>query len=108
MPHRHPRRPRRLAGQADPAVRPRPRGRRHRRDPRRGRHAPVVGDRVAIPWLGHACGHCGYCINGRETLCESQQNTGYSIDGGFAEYAVADADYVVPVPDGVSPVTPHL
>ena len=63
----------------------------------------VVGERVALPWLGHACGHCTYCISGWETLCESQQNTGYSIDGSFAEYAVADADYVVTVPDGVEP-----
>ena len=62
-----------------------------------------VGERVAMPWLGHACGHCDYCISGWETLCESQQNTGYSIDGGLAEFAVADADYVVPVPAGVSP-----
>ena len=62
-----------------------------------------VGERVALPWLGHACGHCDYCISGWETLCESQQNTGYSIDGGLAEFAVADADYVVPVPAGVSP-----
>jgi propanol-preferring alcohol dehydrogenase len=65
--------------------------------------ARSIGDRVALPWLGHACGHCDYCINGWETLCESQQNTGYSIDGGLAEFAVADADYVVPVPAGVSP-----
>src|SRR4029079_8440340 len=63
----------------------------------------VVGERVALPWLGHACGHCDYCIKGWETLCESQQNTGYSRDGGFAEFAVADATYVVPVPDGVDP-----
>jgi len=63
----------------------------------------VVGERVALPWLGHACGHCDYCVKGWETLCESQQNTGYSRDGGFAEYAVADATYVVPVPDGVDP-----
>ncbi|TIC82750.1 alcohol dehydrogenase AdhP [Nocardioides sp. GY 10127] len=62
-----------------------------------------VGDRVALPWLGHACGRCDYCVKGWETLCESQQNTGYSIDGGFAELAVADADYVVPVPEGVTP-----
>jgi propanol-preferring alcohol dehydrogenase len=62
-----------------------------------------VGERVALPWLGHACGHCDYCVSGWETLCESQQNTGYSIDGGLAEFAVADADYVVPVPAGVSP-----
>jgi len=63
----------------------------------------AIGDRVALPWLGHACGHCDHCVSGWETLCEEQQNTGYSIDGGFAEYAVADADYVVPVPDGVAP-----
>lgn len=62
-----------------------------------------VGSRVAIPWLGHACGHCDHCVRGWETLCEQQQNTGYSIDGSFAEYAVADADYVVDVPEGVSP-----
>jgi propanol-preferring alcohol dehydrogenase len=62
----------------------------------------ALGDRVALPWLGHACGHCDHCVDGWETLCEEQQNTGYSIDGGFAEYAVADARYVVPVPEGVS------
>jgi propanol-preferring alcohol dehydrogenase len=61
-----------------------------------------IGDRVAIAWLGHACGSCRYCVRGWETLCESQQNSGYSIDGAFAEYAVADADYVVAVPEGVS------
>ncbi|PRY32374.1 alcohol dehydrogenase AdhP [Pseudosporangium ferrugineum] len=64
-------------------------------------HAP--GDRVAIPWLGHACGTCEYCVSGWETLCEAQQNTGYSIDGGHAEFAVADAQYVVRVPDGIDP-----
>ncbi len=62
----------------------------------------AVGDRVALPWLGHACGHCDHCVAGWETLCEEQRNTGYSIDGSFAEYAVADATYVVPVPDAVS------
>ena len=62
----------------------------------------ALGDRVALPWLGHACGHCDHCVDGWETLCEEQQNTGYSIDGGFAEYAVADARYVVPVPAGVT------
>lgn len=61
-----------------------------------------VGDRVAIPWLGYACGECRYCIDGRETLCEKQHNSGYSVDGGFAEYLVASARFVVPVPDGVS------
>ena len=69
---------------------------------RRRRHRTRVGDRVAIPWLGHACGRCDYCVSGWETLCEQQQNTGYSVDGAFAEYAVADADFVVAVPTGVS------
>jgi propanol-preferring alcohol dehydrogenase len=62
----------------------------------------LIGDRVALPWFGFGCGHCGYCIDGRETLCESQRNTGYSINGALAEYAVADARYVVSVPNGVS------
>jgi len=62
----------------------------------------AVGDRVAIAWLGSACGHCDHCVSGWETLCEKQQNSGYSIDGAFAEYAVADADYVVEVPEAVS------
>ena len=62
----------------------------------------LPGDRVAIAWLGHACGHCDYCISGWETLCESQQNSGYSVDGAWAEYAVADANYVVQVPTEVS------
>jgi propanol-preferring alcohol dehydrogenase len=65
--------------------------------------SPAVGDRVAIPWLGSACGTCQYCVSGWETLCEAQRNTGYSIDGAHAEYAVASAGYVVPVPDGVDP-----
>jgi len=60
------------------------------------------GDRVAIPWLATACGHCRYCVDGWETLCEAQQNSGYSVDGSYAEYAVADDEYVVKVPDEVS------
>jgi propanol-preferring alcohol dehydrogenase len=63
-----------------------------------------IGDRVAIPWLGYACGSCEYCVTGRETLCESQRNTGYSVNGADAEYAVASADHVVKVPDGISPL----
>jgi propanol-preferring alcohol dehydrogenase len=63
----------------------------------------VVGDRVAIPWLGYACGTCEYCVTGWETLCEAQLNTGYAIDGGHAEFAVADARYVVRVPEGLDP-----
>ena len=63
-------------------------------------HKP--GDRVAIPWLGSACGHCKYCVAGWETLCEAQVNSGYAVDGSYAEYAVADDRYVVNVPDAVS------
>ncbi len=64
-----------------------------------GRH---IGERVAIAWLASACGSCRYCVDGRETLCEQQHNSGYSVDGAFAEYAVARASHVVPVPDGIS------
>ena len=63
----------------------------------------AAGDRVAIPWLGYSCGTCDYCVSGWETLCESQQNTGYSVDGGFAEYAKAHGGHVVKVPEGVDP-----
>ena len=59
------------------------------------------GDRVGIPWLHTACGHCEHCLAGWETLCEQQQNTGYSVNGGFAEYALADADYVGHLPSSV-------
>jgi propanol-preferring alcohol dehydrogenase len=61
------------------------------------------GDRVSIPWLGWACGVCEYCASGRETLCERQQNTGYSVDGSYAEYARGSALYVCKIPDGVDP-----
>lgn len=61
------------------------------------------GDRVAIPWLGYACGECEYCTSGWETLCKSQLNTGYSTDGGHAEYAKAHASYVGMVPPGLDP-----
>jgi propanol-preferring alcohol dehydrogenase len=67
-------------------------------------HGIVEGMRVALPWLGYACGDCAYCNTGWETLCESQQNTGYSINGGFAEYAVGNARHVVVVPDGIDPL----
>jgi propanol-preferring alcohol dehydrogenase len=63
----------------------------------------TLGDRVAMPWLGYACGTCDYCVSGWETLCLEQQNMGYSIDGGFGEYATAYARYVVRVPDGMDP-----
>jgi propanol-preferring alcohol dehydrogenase len=61
------------------------------------------GDRVAVPWLGWACGACEYCASGWETLCPSQRNTGYGVDGGFAEYLVADAAFAGRVPKGVDP-----
>ncbi|MFG1827677.1 zinc-dependent alcohol dehydrogenase [Microbispora bryophytorum] len=62
----------------------------------------AVGERVAVPWLGYACGICDYCVSGRETLCESQLNTGYSLNGCHAEYVAAYASHVVPVPEAVS------
>ena len=65
---------------------------------------PQVGDRVAMPWLGEACGVCDYCIDGWETLCEKQVNTGYGIDGSYAEYATANAAYIAQVPDAVDPL----
>jgi propanol-preferring alcohol dehydrogenase len=65
---------------------------------------PKIGDRVAIPWLGSACGVCDYCIDGWETLCEKQVNTGYGVNGSYAEYAVAKAAYVAQVPDAVDPL----
>src|SRR6266516_3930558 len=61
------------------------------------------GDRVAIPWLGFACGHCRYCNTGWETLCESQSNTGYFMDGAYAQYTAGFARHVVKVPEGVDP-----
>jgi alcohol dehydrogenase, propanol-preferring len=63
----------------------------------------AIGDRVAMPWLGYACGTCDYCVSGWETLCLEQKNMGYSIDGGFGEYATAYARYVVKVPEGIDP-----
>jgi len=62
------------------------------------------GDRVALPWLGYACGACEYCASGRETLCEQQLNTGYFLDGSYAEYAKASARYVGKVPAGIDPL----
>jgi propanol-preferring alcohol dehydrogenase len=64
--------------------------------------ADWVGKRVAIPWLATACGHCRYCVSGWETLCESQLNSGYSVDGAYAEFAAAYANGIVEVPAGVS------
>ncbi len=62
--------------------------------------APAIGTRVGIPWLGSTCGHCAYCLSGRENLCGEARFTGYQIDGGYAEYTLADAGYVLPLPPG--------
>jgi propanol-preferring alcohol dehydrogenase len=59
-----------------------------------------LGDRVGVPWLGWTCGVCVYCTSGRENLCLRARFTGYDIDGGYAEYAVADARFCFPIPDG--------
>ncbi|SCC00260.1 alcohol dehydrogenase AdhP [Kosakonia oryziphila] len=59
------------------------------------------GDRVGVPWLYSACGHCEHCLSGWETLCHGQQNSGYSVNGTFAEYCLADANYVGLLPDNV-------
>lgn len=64
----------------------------------------TVGQRVAMPWLGHACGECRYCVDGRENLCEQQYNNGYAVDGGYGEYMLAEARFAVPVPDGITAV----
>lgn len=60
------------------------------------------GDAVGVPWLYSACGGCDHCITGWETLCETQENGGYSVDGGFAEYVIADARYVGKLPSNVN------
>ncbi|WP_126978194.1 alcohol dehydrogenase AdhP [Frigidibacter oleivorans] len=64
----------------------------------------AVGDRVGVPWLHDACRDCEYCGTGWETLCERQHNTGYSVNGGFAEYVIADAGFAARLPEGVDMV----
>jgi alcohol dehydrogenase, propanol-preferring len=61
-----------------------------------------IGDRVALPWLGHACGHCRYCVGGWETYCLTPQYMGYTMDGGYADFTLAYASHVVKIPEGVS------
>ncbi|HEX8011845.1 MAG TPA: zinc-dependent alcohol dehydrogenase family protein [Casimicrobiaceae bacterium] len=58
-----------------------------------------VGMRVGVPWLGSTCGRCGYCLGGRENLCSEARFTGYQLDGGYAEYALADARYCFALPE---------
>jgi len=60
------------------------------------------GDRVGIAWLHSACGHCDFCLSGWETLCAEQKNSGYSVDGSFAQYALAQADYLGRLPKNLS------
>jgi propanol-preferring alcohol dehydrogenase len=62
------------------------------------------GDPVGIAWLHDACGHCEYCVSGWETLCEAQHNSGYSVNGCFAEYALGNAAYTVRLPDQGDPL----
>jgi propanol-preferring alcohol dehydrogenase len=58
------------------------------------------GDRVGVPWLGSTCNQCRYCLSGQENLCDDARFTGYHIDGGFSEYAVADHRFCFPIPAG--------
>ena len=58
-----------------------------------------VGDRVGVPWLGWTCGRCSYCQNGQENLCDLAKFTGYTVDGGYAEYTVADQRFCFPIPE---------
>jgi propanol-preferring alcohol dehydrogenase len=65
-----------------------------------GVESPRVGDRVGVPWLGWTCGECGFCRSGRENLCDRARFTGYQIDGGYADYAIADSRFCMPIPQG--------
>ncbi len=62
----------------------------------------ALGQRVGVPWLGRTCGHCHYCMNGRENLCDAAEFTGYTLDGGYAEFALADQRYCFSLPDKYS------
>jgi alcohol dehydrogenase, propanol-preferring len=59
-----------------------------------------LGDRVGVPWLGSTCQHCYYCLKGKENLCDGALFTGYQINGGYAEYTVADERFCFPIPEG--------
>jgi propanol-preferring alcohol dehydrogenase len=67
-----------------------------------GTDSPPPGTRIGVPWLGWTCGRCAYCASGRENLCGEARFTGCHVDGGFADFAVADARYCFALPDGVS------
>ena len=64
----------------------------------------TLGERIGVPWLGSTCGVCAYCRSGRENLCAGARFTGYQIDGGYAEYALADARFCFPLPPGLDDV----
>jgi propanol-preferring alcohol dehydrogenase len=64
----------------------------------------AAGDRVGVPWLGFTCGVCRYCRAGEENLCNAPQFTGYTIDGGYADYVLADSRYCFRLPDGFSDI----
>jgi len=64
-----------------------------------GGDPPAVGALVGVPWLGWTCGNCRYCGSGQENLCDKAKFTGYDLDGGFAEYLVADFRYALPIPE---------
>lgn len=61
-----------------------------------------LGTRVGVPWLGHTCNCCRYCLTGKENLCDQALFTGYDLNGGFAEYVVADESFCFPIPEGFS------
>lgn len=67
-----------------------------------GKNVEIIssGQRMGVPWLGRTCGQCSYCTTGRENLCDNAQFTGYNLDGGYAEYAVADERFCFSLPDG--------
>jgi len=64
----------------------------------------AAGDRVGVPWLGHTCGRCDFCLSGRENLCDAARFTGYHLDGGYAQYVVADQRFCFPIPPGYDDV----
>ena len=64
----------------------------------------TLNQRVGVPWLSHACGHCDYCGMGRENLCDTPLFTGYSFDGGYAEYCLAHTDFTFPLSETADPV----
>src|SRR5271165_1155286 len=65
--------------------------------------ALAPGARVGVPWLGHTCGHCPYCLSGRENLCDTPLFTGYTRDGGFATHTLVDARFAYPLDEAADP-----